>query len=86
MSDEQIRVILVDDEPLALRGLKLRLQDFPEIEIIAECANGREAVKAIKETSPDLVFLDIQMPGLDGWRRARDDRRAGAFVRLRHRL
>ncbi len=67
MSDEKIRVILVDDEPLALRGLKLRLQAFPEIEIIGECANGREAVKEIKAQSPDLVFLDIQMPGLDGF-------------------
>ena len=67
MSDEKIRVILVDDEPLALRGLKLRLQAFPEVEIIGECANGREAVKEIKAQSPDLVFLDIQMPGLDGF-------------------
>ncbi len=67
MSDEKIRAILVDDEPLALRGLKLRLQAFPEIEIIAECANGREAVKEIKAKNPDLVFLDIQMPGLDGF-------------------
>lgn len=67
MSDEKIRVILVDDEPLALRGLKLRLQAFPEVEIISECANGREAVKEIKAQSPDLVFLDIQMPGLDGF-------------------
>lgn len=67
MNDEKIRVILVDDEPLALRGLKLRLQNFPEIEIIGECANGREAVKEIKAQSPDLVFLDIQMPGLDGF-------------------
>ncbi len=67
MSDDKIRVILVDDEPLALRGLKLRLQAFPEVEIIGECANGREAVKEIKAQSPDLVFLDIQMPGLDGF-------------------
>ncbi len=67
MSDEKIRVILVDDEPLALRGLKLRLQNYPEVEIIGECANGREAVKEIKAQSPDLVFLDIQMPGLDGF-------------------
>lgn len=67
MSDEKIRVMLVDDEPLALRGLKLRLDSFPEIEIVGECANGREAVKEIKAKSPDLVFLDIQMPGLDGF-------------------
>jgi two-component system LytT family response regulator len=67
MDDQKIRVMLVDDEPLAIRGLKLRLQEFPEIEIIGECANGREAVREIKAHSPDLVFLDIQMPGLDGF-------------------
>ncbi len=67
MTDDKIRVILVDDEPLALRGLKLRLADFPEVEIIAECVNGREAVKEIRAKEPDLVFLDIQMPGIDGF-------------------
>ena len=68
MSEEdKIRVIIVDDEPLAQRGMKLRLQDFPEVEIVGECSNGREAVKEIKALSPDLVFLDIQMPGLDGF-------------------
>ncbi len=67
MSDDKIRVILVDDEPLALRGLRHRLAAFAEIEIVAECANGREAVKEIKARTPDLVFLDIQMPGLDGF-------------------
>lgn len=64
---EKIKAILVDDEPLALRGLKLRLLEFQEIEIIGEAANGREAVKLIKSVGPDLVFLDIQMPGLDGF-------------------
>jgi two-component system LytT family response regulator len=67
MPDDKIRVILVDDEPLALRGLKLRLAEFPEIEIVGECANGRIAVKDIKAKNPDVVFLDIQMPGLDGF-------------------
>lgn len=67
MDDQKITVMLVDDEPLAIRGLKLRLDAFPEIEVIGECANGREAVKDIKAKSPDLVFLDIQMPGLDGF-------------------
>ncbi|NWG71014.1 MAG: response regulator transcription factor [Parvularculaceae bacterium] len=64
---EKIKVMLVDDEPLALRGLKLRLADFAEIDIVGEAGNGREAVKQIKTLSPDLVFLDIQMPGLDGF-------------------
>jgi two-component system LytT family response regulator len=67
MEESKIKVILVDDEPLAVRGMKLRLAEFPEIEVIAECANGREAVKEIKAKSPDLIFLDIQMPGLDGF-------------------
>jgi two-component system LytT family response regulator len=67
MEDQKIRVMLVDDEPLAIRGLKVRLQEFPEIEVVGECANGREAVRDIKANSPDLVFLDIQMPGLDGF-------------------
>ncbi len=67
METEKIRVLIVDDEPLALRGLKLRLAEFTEIEIVGEATNGREAVKAIKQHLPDLVFLDIQMPGLDGF-------------------
>ena len=67
MTDETIRAILVDDEPLALRGLKMRLAEFPEVEIVGECANGRQAVKEIRAKSPDAVFLDIQMPGLDGF-------------------
>lgn len=62
-----IRVILVDDEPLANRGLRARLESFPEIEILAECLNGRDAVKQIKAMTPDLIFLDIQMPGIDGF-------------------
>jgi two-component system LytT family response regulator len=61
-----IRTILVDDEPLARRGLELRLQDAPDITIVRQCANGREAIAAIAEDAPDLMFLDIQMPGLSG--------------------
>jgi two-component system LytT family response regulator len=61
-----IRTLLVDDEPLARRGLELRLQDAPDITIIRQCANGREAIAAIAEDAPDLMFLDIQMPGLSG--------------------
>jgi two-component system, LytTR family, response regulator len=63
----KIRTILVDDEPLAIQGLELRLQTFPEVEIIDRCANGREAIRSIKTHKPDLVFLDIQMPGFDGF-------------------
>ncbi|MCP3733656.1 LytTR family DNA-binding domain-containing protein [Sphingomonas sp. RP10(2022)] len=62
-----IRTILVDDEPLAIQGLELRLQAHDDIEIIEKCSNGREAIRAIKTHKPDLVFLDIQMPGFDGF-------------------
>jgi len=61
-----IRTIIVDDEPLARRGLELRLKDSSDIEIVRQCANGREALAAIAELAPDLMFLDIQMPGLSG--------------------
>ena len=62
-----IRTILVDDEPLATQGLQLRLQAFDDVEIVASAANGREAIRQIKTHKPDLVFLDIQMPGFDGF-------------------
>jgi two-component system LytT family response regulator len=62
-----MRVIIVDDEFLARALLREYLGAYPDIEIVAECANGFEAVKAIAELAPDLVFLDIQMPKLDGF-------------------
>jgi two-component system LytT family response regulator len=62
-----IRTILVDDEPLATQGLLLRLQAHDDVEVIATANNGREAIRAIKTHKPDLVFLDIQMPGFDGF-------------------
>ena len=62
-----IRTIIVDDEPLAIQGLELRLQAFDDVEIIERCANGREAIRAVRTLKPDLVFLDIQMPGFDGF-------------------
>ncbi|BBD00673.1 MULTISPECIES: LytR/AlgR family response regulator transcription factor [Sphingobium] len=62
-----IRTILVDDESLAIQGLQLRLQAHEDVEIIETCNNGREAIRAIKTHKPDLVFLDIQMPGFDGF-------------------
>jgi two-component system LytT family response regulator len=62
-----IRTILVDDEKLAIQGLQLRLEKFSDVEIIDTCSNGREAIRKIKTEKPDLVFLDIQMPGFDGF-------------------
>jgi two-component system LytT family response regulator len=58
---------LVDDEPLAIQGLELRLAAYDDVEIIDKCQNGREAIRSIKTHKPDLVFLDIQMPGFDGF-------------------
>src|SRR6202007_1234711 len=62
-----IRTILVDDEKLAIQGLQLRLEGHDDVEIIDTCTNGREEIRSIKTHKPDLVFLDIQMPGFDGF-------------------
>lgn len=61
-----ISAILVDDEKLASEELAYQLKEFPDIEILATASNGLEAVKLIQSMEPDLVFLDVQMPGLDG--------------------
>ena len=61
-----IRTLIVDDEPLARRGLELRLKEATDVQIVGQCSNGREALNAIAELAPDLMFLDIQMPGLSG--------------------
>ncbi|HET9485098.1 MAG TPA: LytTR family DNA-binding domain-containing protein [Xanthomonadales bacterium] len=63
----RLKTLIVDDEPLARRGLELRLADAPDIEIVGQCANGEEAVRKVAEIEPDLMFLDVQMPGLDGF-------------------
>jgi len=60
-------VVIVDDEELARRGIKTRLQRSQDVEIVADCNNGREAIEAIRRLSPDLVFLDVQMPGKTGF-------------------
>jgi len=62
-----IKTMIVDDEPLARKGLSLRLAQFDNIDVIAECNNGVDAVSKIPQLQPDLVFLDIQMPGLNGF-------------------
>ncbi len=63
----RIRTLIVDDEPVARRRLRSLLADEADIEIVGEAANGTEAVKAILAANPELVFLDVQMPGLDGF-------------------
>ncbi|WP_448555150.1 LytR/AlgR family response regulator transcription factor [Thalassotalea montiporae] len=62
-----LSTIIVDDEPLARKGLAIRLAAHNDINIVAQCSNGREAIEAIKTHRPDLVFLDIQMPGINGF-------------------
>ena len=61
-----IKTLIVDDEPLARKGLSIRLRDFPHIEIVGLCENGEEALAECKRQQVDLMFLDIQMPGLSG--------------------
>jgi two-component system LytT family response regulator len=62
-----IRALVVDDEPLGIQGVCSLLADEPDVDVVGECRNGGEAVKAIKALRPDLVFLDIQMPVMDGF-------------------
>ncbi len=62
-----VRAVIVDDEPLARDLIREYLQEYPEIRVVAECSNGRQAIEAINTHAPDLVFLDVQMPGLGGF-------------------
>ena len=61
-----IRTLIVDDEPLGRERIRMLLQDDPEVLLVGECKDGHEAVAAIEAQHPDLVFLDVQMPELDG--------------------
>jgi two-component system, LytTR family, response regulator len=63
----KLRVVIADDEALGRQRLRHLLRNEPKIEVVAECENGAEALTAIREKSPDLVFLDIKMPELDGF-------------------
>jgi two-component system LytT family response regulator len=68
MTEQQtLRVVIVDDEPLARAVIREYLHPHPGVEVVAECGNGFEAVKAVAELAPDLMFLDVQMPKLDGF-------------------
>ena len=62
----EIRALIVDDEPLARRGIRQLLAAHPDVVVAGECRNGREALRALTTLEPELVFLDVQMPGLDG--------------------
>lgn len=63
----KLRALIVDDEPLARRGLLRFLREDPDIEVVAQCGDGQSAVAAILGKKPDLVFLDVQMPAMDGF-------------------
>lgn len=63
----KVRTLIIDDEPLAREGIRMMLEDDPDISIIGECADGRQAVIQIIENTPDLIFLDVQMPEMTGF-------------------
>jgi two-component system LytT family response regulator len=67
MAADLIKTLIVDDEPLARQKLRMFLEDVGGLEIVGECQNGLEAIEAIRGDAPDLVFLDVQMPGADGF-------------------
>ncbi|CAN5810548.1 hypothetical protein BH18ACI5_BH18ACI5_17760 [soil metagenome] len=67
INEPPLRVIIVDDEPLARAVVREFSGQHAGVEVVAECANGFEAVKAVSELSPDLMFLDVQMPKLNGF-------------------
>jgi two-component system LytT family response regulator len=66
MTDKPLTAIIVDDEPLALEGLRLRLEKIPELIVIAEASDGDHAIQLCQELEPDVLFLDLQLPGLNG--------------------
>jgi two-component system LytT family response regulator len=66
-AESPVRAVIVDDEPLARDCVRLALGHQPGVEVVAECADGEQAVDAIRRHRPDLVFLDVQMPGVDGF-------------------
>src|SRR5882762_8267644 len=67
MKEAKTRVLIVDDESLARKFIRRMLKDDQEVEIVGECGNGKDAVTQIRKQDPDLVFLDVQMPEMDGF-------------------
>jgi two-component system LytT family response regulator len=67
MTVARVRVLIVDDEPLARRGVRLHLEKAGGFEIVGEAASGRDAIERIRSLRPDAVFLDVQMPSIDGF-------------------
>ncbi|MEU6309579.1 response regulator transcription factor [Streptomyces sp. NPDC047014] len=81
MTAEVIRVVIADDEPLIRAGIRMILTSAPDIEVVAEAGNGREAVDLARSHAPDVMLLDIQMPVLDGLTALEELRRAAPEVR-----
>ncbi|MFJ4861171.1 MULTISPECIES: response regulator transcription factor [unclassified Streptomyces] len=81
MTAEVIRVVIADDEPLIRAGIRMILTSAPDIEVVAEAANGREAVDLARSHAPDVMLLDIQMPVMDGLTALGELRRAAVEVR-----
>lgn len=84
MSAEHWKVLIADDEPAARRGVRQLLAAFPDFSVVGECRNGAEVLTALDVSQPDVVFLDIQMPGIDGFEviRRRSAERMPAVVFL----
>ncbi|MFG2337987.1 response regulator [Streptomyces yangpuensis] len=81
MTAEVIRVVIADDEPLIRAGIRMILTSAPDIEVVAEAANGREAVELARSHAPEVMLLDIQMPVMDGLTALGELRRAAPEVR-----
>ena len=77
----KLRVLIVDDEPLGRERIRTLLREDAEVEVVGESADGRQAVAAVERLKPDLVFLDVQMPEMDGFA-VLDSMRKGIFQRL----
>ncbi|MFF7179918.1 response regulator [Streptomyces sp. NPDC008121] len=82
MAGQRIRVVIADDEPLIRAGIRMILTSDPEIEVVAEAADGREAVEATRSHAADVVLLDIQMPVLDGLSALPELRRTAPSARV----
>src|SRR5437764_13026520 len=67
MKNTPIRALIADDEALARKFVRRMLKDDHDVEIVGECSNGKEAVAMIRQQNPDVVFLDVQMPEMDGF-------------------